>query len=69
MTQVLTSTAREEAVAGTGGLNIFVRSWRRYHDLDRRARVGGVTAQCLHCRRHAPGLTPKAFENTRVRWL
>src|SRR5437016_11416599 len=28
MTQVLTSTAREEAVAGTGGLNIFVRSWR-----------------------------------------
>jgi alpha-beta hydrolase superfamily lysophospholipase len=28
MTQVLTSTAREETVAGTGGLNIFVRSWR-----------------------------------------
>jgi acylglycerol lipase len=28
MTQVLTSTAREETVTGTGGLNIFVRSWR-----------------------------------------
>lgn len=28
MTHVLTSTAREETVAGTGGLNIFVRSWR-----------------------------------------
>ena len=28
MTQVLTSTAREERVAGTGGLNIFIRSWR-----------------------------------------
>src|SRR6266404_5679829 len=28
MTQVLTSTAREERVTGTGGLNIFVRSWR-----------------------------------------
>src|SRR5258708_2546032 len=28
MTQVLTSTAREESVAGTGGINIFVRSWR-----------------------------------------
>jgi len=28
MTQVLTSTAREERVAGTGGVNIFVRSWR-----------------------------------------
>src|SRR6266850_1944819 len=28
MTQVLTSAAREESVAGTGGLNIFVRSWR-----------------------------------------
>jgi acylglycerol lipase len=28
MTQVVTSTAREETVTGTGGLNIFVRSWR-----------------------------------------
>src|ERR1700675_2287978 len=28
MTQVLTSRAREETIAGTGGLNIFVRSWR-----------------------------------------
>src|ERR1700694_2023648 len=28
MTHVLTPTAREEKVAGTGGLNIFVRSWR-----------------------------------------
>src|ERR1700686_179961 len=28
MTHVLTPTAREETVATTGGLNIFVRSWR-----------------------------------------
>src|SRR5205809_1462547 len=28
MTHVLTSTSREEKVAGVGGLNIFVRSWR-----------------------------------------
>ena len=28
MTQVLMSTTREETVAETGGLNIFVRSWR-----------------------------------------
>jgi acylglycerol lipase len=28
MTHVLTSTAREETVAGSSGLNIFVRSWR-----------------------------------------
>jgi acylglycerol lipase len=28
MTHVLTSTAREEKVAGATGLNIFVRSWR-----------------------------------------
>jgi len=28
MTHVLTPTAREEKVAGAGGLNIFVRSWR-----------------------------------------
>src|ERR1700674_6044870 len=28
MKHVLTSTAREETVAGSSGLNIFVRSWR-----------------------------------------
>src|ERR1700736_5532471 len=28
MTHVLTPTSREEKVAGVGGLNIFVRSWR-----------------------------------------
>jgi alpha-beta hydrolase superfamily lysophospholipase len=28
MTHVLTPTAREETVPGSGGLNIFVRSWR-----------------------------------------
>src|SRR5712692_8677893 len=28
MTQVLTSTGREERVEGTGGLEIFIRSWR-----------------------------------------
>jgi acylglycerol lipase len=44
------------------------RSWR----ISRRGSTRAYRRpdrQCLHCRRHAPGLMPKAFEKARVRWL